>query len=92
MSEFASAFKNTNFGSTNYDELILTALENVVLGYASGATISSIIEELNLIEFREAGTVVVLSDFGLQKLYELNSRRQTKSRRTDNEPQGSGAL
>lgn len=75
MSEFAEAFKGTNFGTTDYDKLILEALEKVACGYHNGMTISTIIETLELVEFRDGGTAVVLSDAGLEKMYELKEKR-----------------
>ena len=47
--EIAEAFKNTNFGRTDYRELLQASVLEKLVGYHCGHTITTIMQELGLI-------------------------------------------
>lgn len=75
MRQFTEAFKGTNFGTTDLDAVILEGLEKVACGYHNGRTLTRILDDLELISYRDGGTVIVLSDSGLQMMYDLKGAR-----------------
>lgn len=55
--EIAAAFLGTNFGHTNYRELLESSVLKKMMGYHCGHTITTIMQQLRLIGKREKPTV-----------------------------------
>jgi hypothetical protein len=66
--EIAAAFRNTNFGHTNYRELLNASVLKRLVGYHCGHTITIIMQELKLIGKTEKptkrGIALVRNAFG----------------------------
>lgn len=72
-SKFEILFKNTNFGTDDYDSLVLKGLEMVCLGYSNGGTLDKILLNAQLIEKRDFGGRA-LTDDGLIEMYALKQK------------------
>ena len=62
---FAPFFKGTNFGSTDYVELIREGLKKVITGYSNGHTMNCILLDLKYVEKRGVGDYFATTDLGL---------------------------
>ncbi len=66
--EIEKAFRNTNFGRTDYRELLNASVLKKLVGYHCGHTITTIMQELGLIgktgKPTERGIAVVRDAFG----------------------------
>jgi len=47
--QIAIAFKNTNFGTTDYRRLLLTGVFKTMVGYSNGHTLTEIMKSLRLV-------------------------------------------
>lgn len=72
--QIEEAFKNTNFGSTDFRKLLIEGVEKTACGWHNGWTMTQIIRKLNLGTPHNDGNV--LNDNGLAFLYQAATARQ----------------
>lgn len=68
--DYKPYFEGTNFGSTNYDHLILEGLMKINCGYANGMTINNILQKLEYI-VPMSKNVFIVNKHGYKAMYDL---------------------